>query len=165
MVRLCPTVSILLLLTCALATAQTASPKPATATPGAEYSGMYSFLRDGEFVQITVEDAGRVTGFISCYGDSESDRGEFLDLFFKSGKLDDRSLLFTTQVVHGVWYDFKGTIERGAGKNPGDESYYLLKGTLIQNNTDADKKTSSKSREVTFKSFPQDMGNPPEKQN
>jgi hypothetical protein len=126
---------------------------------------MYSFLRDGEFVQITVEDAGRVTGFISCYGDSESDRGEFLDLFFKSGKLDDRSLLFTTQVVHGVWYDFKGTIERGAGKNPGDESYYLLKGTLIQNNTDADKKTSSKSREVTFKSFPQDMGNPPEKQN
>src|SRR5260370_11599550 len=41
------------------------------ATSGADYSGMYSFLRDGEFVQITVEDQGRVTGFVSRYGDSE----------------------------------------------------------------------------------------------
>ena len=32
---------------------------------GHAYSGMYSFLKDGEFVQITVEDGGRVTGFIS----------------------------------------------------------------------------------------------------
>src|SRR5580692_12886627 len=43
-------------------------------TPAADYSGMYSFLREGEFVQITVEDAGKVTGFVSRYGDSESDR-------------------------------------------------------------------------------------------
>src|SRR5260370_2936314 len=33
--------------------------------PGREYSGMYSFLNEGEFVQITVEDEGRVTGFRS----------------------------------------------------------------------------------------------------
>jgi hypothetical protein len=65
-----------------------------------------------------------------------------------------------------VWYEFKGTIERGPGKNPGDEAYYLLKGTLIQNTTDAsNKKTSSKSREVTFKSFPQDTESAPAKQN
>jgi hypothetical protein len=31
------------------------------ATKGHEYSGMYSFLKDGEFVQITVEDEGRCT--------------------------------------------------------------------------------------------------------
>jgi hypothetical protein len=31
------------------------------------YSGMYSFLKEGEFVQLTVEDAGRVTGFISRF--------------------------------------------------------------------------------------------------
>jgi len=47
---------------------------PVPALPGAEYSGMYSFLRDGEFVQITVEEKGRVTGFVSRYGDLESDR-------------------------------------------------------------------------------------------
>jgi hypothetical protein len=121
---------------------------------------MYSFLQDGEFVQLTVEDKGSVTGFISRYGESESDRGEFLDLFFKSGKLDGKDLTFTTQTVHGVWYEFKGAVERGPGKNPGDEAYYILKGTLTQNNTDADKKTSSRSRDVSFKSFPQDLDAP-----
>src|SRR4029077_12910848 len=112
------------------------------------YSGMYSFLQDGEFLQLSVEDEDRVTGFISRYGDLESDRGAFLDLFFKSGKLDGKNLTFTTQTVHGIWYEFKGTVERGPGKSAGDEAYSLLKGTLTQNTTDANKKTSSKSREA-----------------
>ena len=149
-----------LLLRCMLSSGQTPAPNPTAPKPANDYSGMYSFLQDGEFVQLTVEDKGNVTGFISRYGDLESDRGEFLDLFFKSGKLDGKDLAFTTQTVHGVWYDFKGTIERGPGKNPGDEAYYLLKGTLTQNNTDADKKTTSKSRDVSFKSFPQDLDAP-----
>ena len=80
---------------------------------------MYSFLRDGEFVQVTVEDQGHVTGFVSRYGDSESDRGVFLDHFFKSGKLDGNQLAFTTETVHGVSFEFRGTIERGEGKKPG----------------------------------------------
>ena len=147
-----------LLLTCALSAAQNPAPNPPAAKPADDYSGMYSFLRDGEFVQLTVEDKGRVTGFISRYGDLESDKGEFLDLFFKDGKLEGKNLAFTTQTVHGVWYEFKGTVQRGSGKNPGDESYYLLKGTLTQNTTDANKKTSSKSRDVTFKSFPTGPG-------
>ncbi len=148
------------LLTGILSSGQNSAPTPPTPKPANNYSGMYSFLQDGEFVQLTVEDKGNVTGFISRYGDQESDRGEFLDLFFKSGKLDGQNLSFTTQTVHGVWYEFKGTVERGPGKNPGDEAYYLLKGTLTQNNTDAEKKTSSKSRAVTFKSFPQDLDAP-----
>jgi hypothetical protein len=163
MVRLYRVLPATLLLTCMLSSGQNTAPNPPAAKPANNYSGMYSFLQDGEFVQLTVEEEGRVTGFISRYGDTESDRGEFLDLFFKSGKLDGKSLNFTTQTVHGVWYEFKGTIERGPGKNPGDEAYYLLKGTLTQNNTDANKHTSSKSRDVAFKSFPQDMGAPPEK--
>ena len=117
---------------------------------------MYSFLQDGEFVQITVEDAGRVTGFVSRYGDSESDRGAFLDQFFKQGKLDGTKLSFTTDTVHGVWYDFKGTVERGGGKTPSDEAYYIVKGTLTEYRTDANKKVSSKSHEVAFKSFPRE---------
>jgi hypothetical protein len=40
-----------------------------------------------------------------------------------------------------------------------------LKGTLVQNTTDSSKKTSSKSRDVTFKSFPQDIETAPAKQN
>ena len=165
MARLYCILPAILLMSWMLSSAQNAAPNPPAPKPGSDYSGMYSFLQDGEFVQVTVEEEGRVTGFISRYGDLESDKGEFLDLFFKSGKLDGKSLSFTTQTVHGVWYEFKGTVERGSGKNPGDEAFYVLKGTLTQNNTDADKKTSSKSRDVTFKSFPQDMGVPPEKQN
>ena len=125
--------------------------------PGSEYSGMYSFLRDGEFVQVTVEGQGHVTGFISRYGELESDRGAFLDQFFKQGKLDGNKLTFTSETVHGIWYEFRGTVERGEGKKTGDEAYYLLKGTLTEYSTDDAKKTSSRSREVVLKSFPQDV--------
>jgi hypothetical protein len=155
----------MLLLACTLWSGQTTAQSAPAAKPAEDYSGMYSFLRDGEFVQITVENEGRVTGFISRYGDLESDRGAFLDHFFKPGKLEGKNLSFATETVHGLWYEFKGTIERGPGKNVGDEGYYLLKGTLTQYNTDANKKTSSKSREVAFKSFPQDLDTGLEKQN
>jgi hypothetical protein len=136
--------------------AQEKTPPEAKPSDGREYSGMYSFLKEGEFVQVTVEDAGRVTGFISRYGDLDSDKGAFLDQFFKNGKLDGNALTFTTDVVHGSVYDFKGTIERGEGKKPGDEAYYVIKGTLTESLTDANKKSSSKSRPVTFKSFPEE---------
>jgi len=126
-----------------------------------DYSAMYSFLRDGEFVQVTVEDQGRVTGFVSRYGDSESDRGVFLDHFFKSGKLDGNHMTFTTETVHGVSFEFRGTVERGGGKSRSDEAYYVLKGILIETITDETKKTSSRSREVALRSFPQDMAAPP----
>jgi hypothetical protein len=128
-----------------------------TPQPGAEYSGMYNFLREGEFVQLTVEDQGHVTGFVSRFGDSESDRGAFLDHFFKQGNLDGHNLAFTTQTVHGVWFEFRGTVERGEGKKTGDEAYYVLKGTLTENATDEAKKTTSRSREVALRSFPRDM--------
>ncbi len=72
-------------------------------------------------------------------------------------------LTFTTETVHSEWFDFKGKIDRGEGKNVGDESYYVIKGTLTEYTTDAAKKTTSKSREATFKSFPQDMDASPVK--
>ena len=155
--------AIFLLLSSFLSGQNTAQQSPVPKKPAEDYSGMYAFLRDGEFVQVTVEDAGRLTGFVSRYGDLESDRGAFLDQFFKKAKLDGKKLSFTTDTVHGVWYEFKGTVERGEGKNLGDEAYYVLKGTLMQYSTDANKKTVAKSREVSFKSFPQDMGTAPEK--
>jgi hypothetical protein len=120
------------------------------------YSGMYAFRKEGEFVQVTVEDDGRVTGFVSRFGDGESDKGAFLDQFFKSGKLDGNKLNFTTEIVHGVSFDFKGTIERGTGKNPGDEGYFVLKGSLTENSSDASKKVTSHVQDVAFQMFPQD---------
>lgn len=120
------------------------------------YSGMYTFLKEGEFVQVTVEDDGHVTGFVSRFGDGESDKGAFLDQFFKTAKLDGNKLSFTTDIVHGISFDFKGTVARGEGKNPGDEGYFVLQGTLTENASDVNKKVTLHSREVAFKMFPED---------
>jgi hypothetical protein len=132
---------------------------------GKEYSGMYSFLKDGEFVQISVEDEGRVTGFVSRYGEGTSDKGAFLDQYFRSGKLDGKQLTFTTETVHGVWFDFKGTVERGDGKNPGDEDYYVLKGTLTDNISDAEKKVTARAHDVMLKKFPEEASPAPAARN
>ena len=142
--------ALLLFLVPLCSVAQTGS--PATS----DYSGMYEFLRDGEFVQITIEDKGNLTGFVSRFGDSESDKGVFMNQFFKSGKLDGDKLTFTTEPVHGVWFEFGGSIVRGAGKKPEEEAYYVLQGTLTRFATDADKKTTSQARSVELKSFPRD---------
>ena len=150
--------------------AQDSAPKSAEPTPaagqdvksGPSYSGMYSFEKEGEFIQVSVEDAGHVTGFISRFGDGESDKGAFLDQFFKTGKLEGNQLSFTTEIVHGTAFDFKGTVERGEGKNPGDEAYFVLKGTLTENTTDVNKKVTSHSREALFKMFPQDASPAPQ---
>jgi hypothetical protein len=125
-----------------------------------DYSGMYNFLRDGEFVQITLEEKGKVTGFISRYGDLESDRGAFLDQFIKRGSIEGHNLAFSTETVHGVWYEFKGSASRGDGKTADDEGYYVLKGTLTQHSSDANHDDIAKSREVILKSFPQDVSAP-----
>jgi hypothetical protein len=140
--------------------------KPAdkAASPEADpkaYAGMYTFLKDGEFIQLTVEDGGSVTGFISRFGDGDSDKGAFLDQFFKTGKLDGNKLNFATEIVHGVAFEFQGTVERGDGKNPGDEAYYVLKGTLTENTSDANKKVTSHSRPVALKMFPQESAPAP----
>jgi len=123
-------------------------------------SGMYSFLKEGEFVQIDFEEGSRLTGFISRYGDLDSDRGAFLDLTFSKGEYSGDKLSFTTKSVHGVWFEFKGRVSTDKTKQPGAEGYATIHGTLIEYNEDKDKKTSAKSTEVTFKSFPHDMTAP-----
>jgi hypothetical protein len=137
-------------------TAKTSELAPPPQKDEKAYSGMYTFLKDGEFVQVTVEDDNSVTGFISRYGEGESDKGAFLDQFFKSGKLDGNKLTFTTELVHGVGFDFKGTVERGDGKSAGEDGYFVLKGTLTQNVSDVNKKVTSHSQPVALKKFPED---------
>jgi hypothetical protein len=131
--KLAGVVSLIFLAWSSLLAGQNPPQGSTPAKPAQDYSGMYSFLQDGEFVQITVEDEGRVTGF------------------------DGTKLTFTTDTVHGVWYEFKGTVERGEGKTLSDEAYYVVKGTLKEYRTDANKAVTSQSRQVTFKSFPREV--------
>jgi hypothetical protein len=130
---------------------QTAVPATGVSNPAAEdISGMYSFLKDGEFLQITLEASG-VTGFVSSHGDLESDRGVFLDHFFSSASVQGHDVAFATKPVHGVSFEFKGRFDRGKAKDKTEDGYYLLRGTLTEFTTDAAKKTTSRSREVEFK--------------
>jgi hypothetical protein len=122
-------------------------------------SGMYSFLREGEFVQLTLED-GKLSGYVSRFGDSDSDKGTFIDQFFDKATLDGDRLKFTTKTVHGTWYEFTGVIAKASGKQPAQEGYRVIKGTLIQHMTDANKADKPRQREVEFKSFPQDLSKP-----
>lgn len=135
-----------------------------------DMSGMYSFEHEGEFVQITLEQRSAkadqakplaVTGFISRYGDSDSDRGAFLDHFITKGSLDGDRITFSTKPVHGVSYEFSGTVSRGAATRDKD-GYYELRGTLTQNSVQEDKIVSARSREITMKLLP-DLDSEPAK--
>ncbi len=122
-------------------------------------SGMYSFLRDGEFVQLTIDD-GKLSGYISRFGDTDSDKGTFIDQFFDKASLDGDRLSFTTKTVHGTWYGFTGVIAKTPGKQPAQEGYRVIKGTLVQHLIDANNADRPRKREVEFKSFPQDLSKP-----
>jgi len=130
-----------------------------TADSTGDISGMYSFLKEGEFVQITVENdqgakAPRVTGFISRFGEGESDKGEFLDHFFTKASLTDNKINFVTKQIHGVSFEFSGTVSRGPAKSRAEEGYYVVTGTLTENTATSGGKNSSRSREISMKLFP-----------
>lgn len=143
--------ALVLLFACTLAFAQQAPPSDKTPD---DLSGMYTFLQDGEFVQISVQD-GRLSGFISRYEDG--DKSLFVDQFFSEATLKGLDLSFKTKIVHGVWFEFKGRIERGPGKVRSDEGYYVVRGTLLRYTEDAAKKATAQTREVSFKSFPEEV--------
>lgn len=119
--------------------------------PAEDISGMYSFVKEGEFLQITL-DRNSVTGYISRMGESDSDNGVFLDQFFLKADVQGHDVSFTTRPLHSVWYEFSGKFSRGPGKTKGDDGYYILRGTLKElTSNNADKTVSSRSREVEFK--------------
>ena len=139
------------------AAAMFAQAPPSSKTPD-DLSGMYTFLQEGEFVQLSVQD-GRLSGFVSRYEDGE--KSLFVDQFFSDATLNGMDLGFKTKIVHGVWFEFKGRIERGPGKTRSEEAYYVVRGTLVRYSEDAAKKATAQSREVSFKSFPGEVEGEP----
>ena len=150
----------------AFAPAQAPAPETSKQKPGQsssaskaaeDISGMYSFLGDGEFVQINLEETG-VSGYISRRGELDSDRGAFLDQFFSKAAVQGHEVSFSTRPLHGVWFEFNGRFDRGPAKTKSEDGYYILRGTLVQFTVDVDKKTTSRSRNVEFKL----LGQPPD---
>jgi len=129
----------------------------AQASSAGDVSGTYTFLREGEFVQLTVDD-GKLSGYISRFGHTDSDKGQFIDQFFDKTSLEGERLTFNTKTVHGVWYAFNGTVTIAPGKQPDSEGYRVIKGTLVQHSTDDKGVEGTMQRQVEFKSFPSDLG-------
>jgi hypothetical protein len=131
--------------------------------PIGDFSGMYSFQRDGEYVQITLDPAPtpqtdwtkplNVTGFISRYGTADTDKDQFLDHFFKSGSLVGDKLSFQTRAVHGVSYDFEGKVAHGDAKSWAKDGYYVISGKLTEHTTDAKGNAKSRTRDIALKSY------------
>lgn len=130
-----------------------------------DISGMYSFQKDGEFLQINLEKA-EVSGYISHMGDSDSDHGVFLDQFFAKADIQGHDVSFTTRPLHSIWYEFKGRFDRGPAKAKTDDGYYILRGTLKEFSTNDGKIVVERSRPVEFKLLAQpddsDLAAPPE---
>jgi len=139
-------ISVLCLLP-AVASAQTAG----RGTPGADISGLYSFLHEGESLQLNL-DHGKLSGWVSSFGFLDSDKDILLDRFFEKASLQGTRVYFLSRRIHGCWVEFSGRVDRGEGRLRGQEGYYVLVGTLTQYTSDADVKVSARQREVMLKS-------------
>jgi hypothetical protein len=131
--------------------------------PIGDFTGRYTFLRDGEEVQLTLSPAPtaetdwskpmEVSGYITRFGESESDKGQMMDLFIKSGKLEGNKITFATKAVHGISYEFEGRIARGEANSWAKDGYYVVNGKLTERTTEAKGKVKSRTREITMKSL------------
>ena len=121
-----------------------------------DVTGMYSFLHDGEFLQVTVDTSQKagnsynVTGYVSRFGDSDTDKGRVLDQFIEKGSLTGDLLEFKTKAVHGTWFTFNGSVTRGEAKDKKHDGYFVIRGTLTRNETQ-DGKTVSNERDIECK--------------
>jgi hypothetical protein len=141
--------ALVLLLLAVMSAAQT-KPAPRSAAP--DYSGRYSFLQEGEDLQLDITD-GKVDGYISRLGDSETDRDTVLNHYLAKASLTGDKLTFTSKQVHAVWYEFTGTIGRGPAKTRAEDGYYQIAGTLIEHRQKNGKEESARQRQVVFKLF------------
>jgi hypothetical protein len=118
--------------------------------------GTYHFDRLNESIEIDLEH-GKLTGYITRLGDSETDKDTPLTYFFDKGAVHGTQIEFQTRVVHGIWYAFYGTIVRGDAAARDNDGYYVLHGTLYTHHPAAgDEKSADEtveSRPVNFKSI------------
>ena len=144
-----------------LAQAGASSPAPPSSNPPrasiGDFSGTYTFLRDGEDLQINVRN-GKLDGYVTRFGDSDMDDPLLLQHFFSKASLVGNDVAFTTEKLHGVWFEFKGKVQRGGAKTTAEEGYYQLVGTLIRYDATSADKATARSRQVTFHSHASDFG-------
>jgi hypothetical protein len=125
---------------------------PAPSAP-ADISGMYTFLHEGEFVQLT-QNGSVLSGFISRFADDKQET--FVDQFFNKASWSNGELTFETRKTKGVWYEFKGSAKQMPGKTAQQEGFIVLAGKLTSHNADPNGKDEAEVKNVEFQSFAAD---------
>jgi len=127
--------------------------------PPENFSGVYSFLHDGDVLQIDVEatspdGAQTLSGYVSRFGDTPDDHDGQLTHYFTRGERRGDHVSFATKVVHGVWFEFDGTLSRGNAKSLREDGYFVLRGTLTRGTKSLDGKTSTTKSDVLLRMLP-----------
>jgi hypothetical protein len=101
-----------------------------------EASGAYALSPNpAEVIEIILNGDGdsiRLQGYLTRMGDGESDQGAPLSFFFARTTVGPAQFTFITRQVHGIWWSFAGTIERGSVQSSAQKGYYFLNGTLTE---------------------------------
>ena len=101
-----------------------------------EASGAYALSPNpAEVIEIILNgdgDSFRLQGYLTRMGDGESDQGAPLSFFFARTTVSPAEITFITRQVHGIWWSFSGTIERGRVQSSAQKGYYFLNGTLTE---------------------------------
>jgi hypothetical protein len=119
-----------------------------------DYTGMYSFLKDGESIQLNVQN-GQLSGWVTSFGLLDSDKDILMDHTFQKAELHGDQIHFITKPLHGCWFEFSGSIHRGEAASRAKEGYYEIAGQLTEFVTNDQNQVSARQRQATFKSQPQ----------
>jgi hypothetical protein len=110
--------------------------RPGRSNVPEEAAGAYALSPDpAEIIEMILNGDGnyvRLQGYLTRMGDGPSDRGAPLTYFFARTTVNPTQLTFITRQVHGVWWSFAGTIDRGSAQSNARKGYYFLNGTLTE---------------------------------
>ena len=110
--------------------------RPGRSSLPEDAAGAYALSPNpAEIVEMILNGDGssvRLQGYLTRMGDGSSDRGAPLTYFFARTTVSPTQLTFITRQVHGVWWNFAGTIDRGSAQSNAQKGYYFLNGMLTE---------------------------------
>jgi len=91
-------------------------------------TGEYEFLKPGDTLAI-LEEEGKLKGYIDVM-QGEDESSDVLSYQIAVGTRGGDHVEFKTAKIHEKYYQFKGTIARGAGRTPKEPDFLRLTGDL-----------------------------------
>jgi hypothetical protein len=120
--------------------------------PVDDMTAKYHFLSADDTLAI-LDEEGRLKGYIEV-AQPEEESDDVLSYDILEGSRKKAHVEFRTNRIHGKYYRFSGTVERGKGHEHKDADYFRLTGDLdvITVKSETGKETAQTFR-VVFKSF------------